>query len=103
MGQILKSKTTQEGKVIIQLELSLEEVQNLKNHSKKIHIFSEDLCVHKTEVIERGAKYGAKSVKIPLSLKTRKNSKFSEISYQKIETDSKIFYIAVVKKDPLFN
>lgn len=103
MGQILKSKTSQNGKVILQLKLSLKEAQNLKNHSKKIYLFSENLCIHEAEVIERGAKHGAKSVKIPLSLKTRKNPKFSEISYQKIETDSKIFYIAVVKKDPLSN
>lgn len=102
MGQILKTKTSQHGKIILHLKLTLKEAQHLKNHSKKIYLFSENLCVHEAEVIERGAKYGAKSVKIPLSLRTRKNTKFSEIAYQKIETDSKTFYIAVIKKDPLF-
>lgn len=103
MGQILKTKTSQHGKIIFHLKLTLKEAQYLKNHSKNIHLFSENLCIHEAEIVEKGVKYGVKSVKIPLSLKTKKNSKFSEIAYQKIETDSKIFYIAVVKKDPLFN
>lgn len=102
MGQILKTKISQHGKIIFHLELTLEEAQHLKNHSKKIYLFSENLCIHEAQIIERGAKHGAKSVKIPLSLKTRKNSRFSEISYQKIETKSKTFYIAVATKDPLF-
>ena len=102
MGQILKTKNSQHGKIIFHLELTLKEAQHLGNHSKKICLFSENLCIHEAEIMGRGAKHGAKSVKIPLSLKTRKSSKFSEIAYQKIETDSKIFYIAVAKKDPLY-
>lgn len=103
MGQILKTKTLPHGKVIVYLELPLNEVLQLKNHAKKIHLFSENLCIHDTFIVEKGAKFGAKSVTVPLILKSKKKSKFSEVSYQKIDADSKTFYIATVKKDPLTN
>jgi len=103
MGQILKTKIMPSNKIHIYLELSPEEAQNLKNHAKKIHIFSENLCTHQTKIIQRGAKMGAKYVSVPLSLKSRKRPKLSEILYQKIETKTKTFYIATAKKDPLYN
>ena len=101
MGQILRSKIMPSGKVLFQVELTPEEAKNLRNHAKKIHLFSENLCSHEAKVISRGAKHGAKSIIIPLSLKSRTNPKITEISYQKIETNKKIFYIATAKKDPL--
>jgi hypothetical protein len=103
MGQILKTKTSSSGKIIFHLKLTLKEARQLKSHAKKIYIFSENLCVHHAKVISKGAKFGAKSVTIPLSLKSRKKSKFTEVIYQKIETNTKIFYISTVKKDPLAN
>jgi hypothetical protein len=101
MGQILRTKTLPSGKIIFYLELTMQETRELKNHAKKIHLFSENLCVHEAKIISRGVKHGAKSVAIPLSLKSRFNPKLTEMAYQKIETDKKIFYIATAKKDPL--
>lgn len=101
MGQIIRTKTSPDGKIIFHIELTGEEAMSLKNHSKRIHMFSENLCAHDANVIERGAKMGAKYVSIPLSLKSRKKAKFSEVTYQRIKSGSKIFYIAVAKKDPL--
>ena len=101
MGQILRTKTMPSGKVIIYLELTIKEAQNLKNHAKRICIFSENLCTHEAKVISKGNKHEVKSVAIPLSLKSRSNPKLTEIAYQKIETNKKIFYIATAKKDPL--
>ncbi len=101
MGQILKTKIMPSGKIVFHLELTTEEAKNLKNHAKKIHLFSENLCTHDAKIISRGVNYEAKSVAIPLSLKSRTNSKITEIAYQKIETNTKIFYIATAKKDPL--
>ena len=103
MGQILRTKSLPSGKVIFYLELTTKEAQNLKNHAKKIRIFSENLCTHEARVISKGVNHEAKSVAIPLSLKSRFNPKLTEIAYQKIETDTKIFYIATAKKDPLTN
>ena len=101
MGQILRTKTLPHGKVIVNLELSLDEVLQLKNHTKKVHLFSENLFLHEAAVVEKGVNFGSKSVGIPLSLKSRRKSKFSEVTYQRIDVGKKIFYIAVAKKDPL--
>ena len=103
MGQILKTKTLPHGKVLVHLELSIPEVLQLKNHTKKVHLFSENLCLHDSTVVEKGVSKGVKTVVVPLSLRSRKRYNFSEISYQKVESDSKIFYIAIAKKDPLNN
>ncbi len=103
MGQILRTKTMPSGKVIFYLELTTTEAQSLKNHGKKIRIFSENLCTHEARVVSKGVNHETKSVVIPLSLKSRLNPKLTEIAYQKIETETKIFYIATAKKDPLAN
>ena len=99
MGQIIDIKNLPHKKSIINLELTPKEAQKLKGHSKKIHLFSGDLCIYNTKVIERGTKKSAKYVSIPLVLKERKHSKILEVEYQKIETNSKTFYIAIAKKD----
>lgn len=101
MGQVLRTKTSLDGKIIFYIELNGEEARSLKNHSKRVYLFSENLCNHDAAIIERGAKMGAKYVSIPLSLKSRKKTKFSEVAYQKIKSGSRVFYIAVAKKDPL--
>jgi len=103
MGEILRTKLSTSNKIRIFLQLSTQEAKALKNHAKKIHIFSENLCTHQTKIIQRGAKMGAKYVMVPLSLKSRKKPKFSQITYQKLETKNKTFYIATAKKDPLQN
>ena len=101
MGQILRTKTLPSGKVMFYLELTRQEAQGLKNHAKKIHLFSENLCTHEAKVISKGVKYETKSAIIPLSLRSRFNPKITEIAYQKISTEKKTFYIATAKKDPL--
>ena len=101
MGKILNSKTYSD-KIIYKIELNGEEALQLKNHMKKIHMFSADLCNNDTRIIERGNKGSAKYFVIPLSLKSRKKKRYSKVSYQKIETENKVLYICVVDKDPLF-
>jgi len=103
MGQILKTKTLPSGKVIFHLELTTEEAQKLKNHTKRIHCFSENLCTHDAKVVGKGVKYGVKSVVIPLSLRSRFNAKLTKLSYQKVETDARTFYLITGEKDPLAN
>ena len=99
MGTIVKTKNLSPTKITISFELTRKEAQALKGNCKNIHLFSEDLCVHYTETIERGVKKSAKYVLIPRILRKRKDSRLSEIQYQKIETDSKIFYIMVTEKE----
>lgn len=99
MGEIAKIKHKPSNKIIIYLELSQKEAQKLKGHSKKIHLFAGDLCTHSSKIIERGAKKSAKYATIPLILRERKHPRLSEIQYQKLETNSKVFYITVAKKE----
>ncbi len=101
IGEVLKTKTRSD-KIIYKIELTEDEARQLKNHMTKVHMFSENLCNHDSRIIKRGAKGGAKYFTIPLSLKSRRRKKFSNVSYQKIETKDKIFFICVVDKDPLF-
>jgi len=101
MGEILKTKTRSE-KILYKIELTENEARQLKNHVTKVHMFSANLCNHDSNIIERGAKGGAKYFTIPLSLKSRKKKRYGKVSYQKIETEDKIFFICVVDKDLLF-
>ncbi len=101
IGEIIKTKAI-EDKVIHQIELNEYEAQQLKNHATKVHLFSANLCNHNSRIVERGNKGGAKYFIIPLSLKSRKKKRYSNVSYQKIETKDKIFFVCVVDKDPLF-
>ncbi len=101
MGEIIKTKTSGD-KIIYKIELSEEEAMQLKNHVKGVHMFSANLCDNDTNIIERGAKGGAKYFIIPLSLKSRKKKRYHKVSYQKIEFEDKIFFVYVVDKDPLF-
>ena len=100
MGEIIKTKTSGD-KIIYKIELTEDEAQQLKNHVAKIHMFSANLCDQDSKIIERGAKGRAKYFTIPLSLKSRKRKRYNKVSYQKIETEDKIFFICVVEKDLL--
>lgn len=101
MGKIINSKIFGD-KIIYKIELVQDEACQLRNHVKNVHLFSKDLCNHNSRLIERGAKKGAKYFIIPLSLKSRKRGRYDQVSYQKIETDKKVFYICVVNKTSLF-
>ena len=101
MGEIIKTKVVRD-KLIYSIKLSEEEAMQLKNHVTKVHIFSADLCDCDSQITERGNKGSAKYFSIPLHLKSRKKKRHSKISYQKIETNKKIFFIYVCNKDLLF-
>ena len=101
MGGILKTKISS-NKIIYQIELSEDEARQLKNRVTNIHIFSASLCNHDSKIIERGTKGGAKYFIIPLSLKSKKKRRYGKVSYQKIKTEDKIFFICIAYKDLLF-
>ena len=101
MGEIINTKTSPD-KITYKIELNIKKALQLKNHMKNIHMFSANLCNNDTRIIERGNKKGAKYFVIPLILKSRKKKRFNRVSYQKIETDEKVFYICTVNKDLLF-
>lgn len=97
MGRILGSKTTKEGNVVFEVELSYEESLQLKGHIKNVHIFSEDVAEIKTNLSQRGKNEATKYFLIPREL--RANLKFNEkVRCQKIDTDTKIIFVYLVDK-----
>lgn len=102
MGQILKSKILSSGNVCLTVEFEGKEALQLKNFMKRVHLFSEDLFNYESHIVEKGINGGLKIVHIPTLLGIKRGQHFQEISYQKIETSTKIFYINVLKKDILY-
>jgi hypothetical protein len=97
MGRIIGSKSTKEGNVICEVEMSYEESLQLKGNIKNIHIFSEDVAEIRANLSQRGKNEATKYFLIPREL--RSNLKFNErVRCQKIETETKIIFVYVVDK-----
>lgn len=91
MGEVIDSVGRDE-KRLLKVVLDSEEAKNLRGHREKIHIFSEDNCVHKVDLLERGNKREAKYFKIPRELKKRRQ-KITNICYQRVQESGKVFFI----------
>lgn len=98
MGEIIDIKNLPEKMVSMKVLLSPEEVSKLKGHMKNLHLFTSDLCTQDSKINTRGINGVTKYFKIPLSIRPRKKYE-GKLTYQKIETPSKIFYIYTIKKE----
>ncbi|MCK5282173.1 MAG: hypothetical protein KAK00_02085 [Nanoarchaeota archaeon] len=97
MGNILNSKTTNEGSVIFEVLVDYDEALHLKGHVKNIHLFSEDVLDISSNISLRGKNQATKYFLIPKEL--RKDLKFnSKVTCQKIETETKTVFIYLVDK-----
>lgn len=98
MGEIIHIK---EGinKIVYKIKISLEELCQLKNNLREIHLFSTKSFSNKAKIIQRGNNGGAKYIEIPLQLKSKRKNKFSTIAYQKIILKDKVFYILIGYKN----
>lgn len=97
MGSIISSKMIKDGKVVYEIMMDYEESLQLQGHVKNVHIFSEDVADIKTNLSGRGKNEATKYFLIPREL--RKNIKLTDkVKCQKIETDSKLFFVYVVDK-----
>lgn len=97
MGSIISSKMVKDGKVVYEIMMDYEESLQLQGHVKNVHIFSEDVADIKTNLSGRGKNEATKYFLIPREL--RKNIKLTDkVKCQKIETDSKLFFVYVVDK-----
>ncbi len=95
MGDILNSRTSSDGKIIIELLVDYEEALQLKGHVKKIHLFSEDVPNIKSNISLRGKNEATKYFLIPKEL--RKDLKFNtKVTCQKIQADTKTVFIYIV-------
>jgi len=100
MGHIIKSKVYNNG-IIYRMILDPYEASSLKNAVKNINIFCADLCENSAKMIQRGKKGTSKFFEIPFHLRCRRKKNMKNICYQKLETDSKIFFMYVINKDAL--
>lgn len=98
MGTIINSRLLNNN-ILYKILLNQEEVLTLKNSIKNIHIFAADLCDQSTNLIKKGKNGVTVYFKIPFSLRYRKKKYFKKISYQKLETESKVFYVYVIDKN----
>lgn len=97
MGSIISSKTTKDGNIIFEVKMDYEEALQLKGHVKNVHLFTENVADTRTNLSGRGKNEATKYFLIPKEL--RKNIKLTDkVRCQKLETDSKIFFIYVVDK-----
>jgi hypothetical protein len=97
MGEILSSKTTQDGKVVHEVMVDYDESLQLKGNVQKIHVFSEDVAQIRTNLSGRGKNEATKYFLIPREL--RKGTEINDrVTCQKLETDSKIIFIYIVDK-----
>lgn len=94
MGEILSIKEEGEKK-IVKIKTNLEELCQLRNHFKKIHVFSNECFCGRTKIMRRGNNGGTKYFGIPLILKSRRKRKFKKISYQKISIKNKTYYVFI--------
>jgi hypothetical protein len=99
MGEIFGTKASKNNRVKYRIILEEHEAKLLKNHLKNVHIFPEEMCLHPTNIIEKGIQKSAKYFIIPKSLKSRKKTRYTKISYQKIETNKQAFFIIVANKN----
>jgi hypothetical protein len=101
MGELINSKILTNNNIIYKILLEKEETLALKNAIKNINIFSADLCNIEAGMIKRGKNGVTMHFEIPFKLRFRKKKTHNKISYQKLETPTKIFYIYVIKKEIL--
>ncbi len=99
MGEIIHSKTIPNKTAKYKISLDQKEIYNLKGHLKNIHLFSSKLCSHNSQINTRGNKGVTKYFKIPLNIRSRKKPT-GKLSYQKIDTPTKTYYVYILKKEP---
>jgi len=98
MGEIITSKVMPDRKVVCKIILDKKELLGLKGHLKNIQIFSSEMCTNESCVNQRGNNGVTKYFRIPLSIRSRKKHS-GQLLYQKLDLDSKTFYLYVLKKN----
>ncbi len=101
MGKIIASKIMLNNNLLFKILLDVEEVVALKNAFRNVYVFSPTLCTNEAKIIERGRKNSSKYFEIPFKLRFRKKKIHDSLSYQKLESNSKVFYIYVINKSLL--
>ncbi|MFH0978161.1 MAG: hypothetical protein V1837_02550 [Candidatus Woesearchaeota archaeon] len=97
MASILSSRVKDDGKVVFEVIVDYDEAIQLQGHLDNIHLFSENVINVTANLSQRGKNEATKYFLVPREL--RKNLKMSsEVTCQRIETKSRIFFVYVMDK-----
>ena len=97
MGSVLSSKRRPDGKIVAEVLMDYEEYLELKGHINNIYMFSEEISDADARISLRGKNEATKYFLIPKSL--RRSLVFnSKVTCQKIENNTKVFFIYTVDK-----
>jgi len=99
MGEIISSKVLPNNNFLYRVLLEVNEALALKNGFRNVCLFCPELCEKEARIIERGRERSTKYFEIPFNLRFRKKKIYEKISYQKLENNSKVFYIYVINKN----
>ncbi len=95
MGRIISTKTTDENKILLEIEIDYKDSLNLKGHINNVYVFSEDAAQIKTNMSQRGTNEATKYFLIPRCL--RQNIDFESIAKcQRIDVANKSIFVFVV-------
>lgn len=92
MGHIIDTKNLPNKSVTCKILLDDFELSNLGGHLKNVSLFAANLCNTNATINTRGNQGVTKYFKIPLNIRSRSKHN-GNLTYQKIETASKIYYI----------
>lgn len=98
MGKIVESKPANE-KIVHDVLINEDEHMVLGGHLDNIRYFSGCSCNIVTTLLRRGHKNGATYIRVPKSIKPRRNSSYSKIKSQKIEEENRVYYIFTLDKE----
>jgi hypothetical protein len=99
MGTILSFKVLPDNQIKFKIALDENEALALKGSVRNIHIFTHELCITESKIIEKGKGGVTKYFLIPPKLRKRSKIKVDKISCNKIETDTKLFFIYTIDKE----
>jgi len=97
MGEIINSKRIPDKKVSLKILADHKTMSNLKGHLRNVQVFNPNKCIHAAQINTRGNNGVTKYFRIPLSVRSRKKQN-GDLTYQKIDTSSKTFYIYTLEK-----
>lgn len=94
MAEIINTKK-EEDRLVCEVAMGYDEALQLKGHLSGIRLFSEEVIERETNLSQRGKNSATKYFLIPRDM--RRGLKFnSKVTCQRVNTDSKIFFIYVM-------
>jgi hypothetical protein len=97
MAKILETKFLNQDKINVKIDMSYEEFKFLKGSLEKIHVFSEDILLQESRLVQRGKREFTKYFLLPKN--KRKDARpTNNVMTNVIETEKSLIYIFQISK-----